>query len=63
VPLIDSRESGTGRIDWTDLDVEHARRAQARPQAKALRPIDVKTPSEIAQLERLRAPHGKKDDK
>ena len=49
--------------EWTDLDVEHARKAQAEPRLRVLRPIENKTPRERAVLDRLRKTTGKEDEK
>jgi hypothetical protein len=51
------------RVEWTDLDAERAKRAQANPQLKSLRPLEIKTPNERALLERLSSNRGKKNDR
>jgi hypothetical protein len=51
------------RVEWTDLDVEQARRAQAKPQLKGLRPLEDKTSNEREVLDRLRGGRGRKNDR
>jgi hypothetical protein len=53
----------SARVEWTDLDVEHAKRAQAKPQLNSLRPLEIKTPNERALLERLSGNRGRKNDR
>lgn len=50
------------RVEWTELDAERAKRAQAKPQLKRLRPLEIKTPNERALLERLSGNRGRKND-
>lgn len=52
----------SARVEWTDLDVEHAKRAQAKPQLKGLRPLEMKTPNERELLERLSRSRGRDND-
>jgi hypothetical protein len=49
--------------EWSDLDVEHARKARAAPRLRVLRPIEDKTAEERAMLDRLRKTTGKKEPK
>jgi hypothetical protein len=48
--------------EWSDLDVELARRARLAPRLRVLRPLEDKTPEERAMLERLRKTTGKKEE-
>jgi hypothetical protein len=50
-------------VEWTELDAERAKRAQAKPQLRNLRPLEIKTPNERALLERLSSNRGKKNDR
>ena len=58
-----SGQPSNALIEWTELDAEHAKRAQAKPQLKSLRPLEIKTPNERALLERLSGNRGKKSDR
>jgi hypothetical protein len=49
--------------EWSDLDVEHARKVRAAPRLRVLRPIEDKTAEERAMLDRLRKTTGKKEPK
>jgi len=50
-------------VEWSDLDVEHARRIHGAPLPRPLRPTENKTPRERAMLDRLRKTTGKEDEK
>lgn len=55
--------SSPAMAEWSDLDVEHARKARAAPRLRVLRPIENKTPQERAMLDRLLKTKSKEDDK
>jgi hypothetical protein len=52
-----------GVAEYSDVEVELARRAQISPRLHSRRPLEIKTPSERAVLERLRTAKGKKEDR
>ena len=56
-------QASGARIEWTELDAERAKRAQAKPQLRTLRPLEIKTPNERALLERLSGNRGRKNDR